>query len=136
MYLVAFFAFLFAAAIGLTMAVRHARGQDSGRPLGIVHGLFAISGLVLLAVGLASVEAGIGWWILVSFLVVAAGGSYLFFRQAKDEPWPGLVIAAHGGLAIATIVVLGLWLADPPEAPSEAPEASSVTAQSALPPAE
>ena len=127
MYLVAFFAFLFAAAIGLTMAVRHARGLDSGRPLGIAHGLFAVSGLVLLAVGLASVQAELGWWILVSFLVAAAGGSYLFVRQAKGEPWPGFVIAAHGGLAIATVVVLGLWLADRPPPRSAGGDVPAVT---------
>lgn len=115
MYLVAFFAFVFAALIGLTMAVRHSRGLDSGRALGIAHGLFALSGIVLLAVGLASVRAGLGWWILVAFLVVAAGGAYLFVRQAKNEPWPGAVIVAHGGLALATIVVLGVWLAERPE---------------------
>ncbi|PAP76409.1 hypothetical protein [Rubrivirga marina] len=115
MYLIAFFAFIFAALIGLTMAVRHSRGLESGRPLGIAHGLFAISGIVLLAVGLASVQAGAGWWLLVSFLVVASGGAYLFVRQAKGEPWPGAVIVAHGGLALATIVLLGVWLANRPE---------------------
>lgn len=118
MYLIAFFAFLGAAALGLTMAVRHARGQDSGKALGIVHGLFALSGIVLLAVGLASVQAGVGWWILVSFLVAAAGGAYLFTRQAKGEPWPGLVIVAHGGLALATLAVLAVWLIYRPEPPS------------------
>jgi hypothetical protein len=118
MYLIAFFAFVFAAALGLTMAVRHSRGLDSGRALGIAHGLFAISGIVLLAVGLASVQAGLGWWILVLFLLVAAGGAYLFVRQAKGEPWPGLVIVAHGGLALATIVLLGVWLANRPTPPS------------------
>lgn len=115
MYLVAFFALLFAAAIGLTMAVRHARGQTSGKALGLAHGVFAVSGILFLAIGLAQIEAGPGWWMLVSFLVVAAGGAYLFSRQAKGEPWPGLVIVAHGGLALATLVVLGLWVADPPE---------------------
>lgn len=119
MHLVAFFSFLFAAAIGLTMAVRHFRGQDSGKALGLAHGLFALSGIALLAVGLWQLDAGVGWWMVASFGVVAAGGAYLFSRQVQDEPWPGFVIVAHGGLAIATIVVLGLWLADPPEEPSE-----------------
>lgn len=114
MYLISIFAFGTAAILGLTMAVLHFRGIKSGKAMGLAHGFFALSGLVLLGVGLTTVEAGPGWWILVSFLVVAAGGAYLFSRQLKDEPWPALVIVAHGGLALATILVLGLWLADRP----------------------
>ncbi|WP_420455093.1 hypothetical protein [Rubrivirga sp.] len=119
MYVISIFAFATAAVLGLTMAVLHFRGQKSGKAMGLAHGFFALSGIVLLAVGLATVEAGPGWWILVSFLVVAAGGAYLFSRQLQDEPWPGWVIVAHGGLALATILVLGLWLADRPPPPSE-----------------
>lgn len=111
MYLIALFAFVAAALLGLTMAVMHFRGTPSGRAIGIAHGLLAASGLVLLGVGLASVEAGPAWWIFAGFLAVATGGVYLFTRQARDEPWPGAVIAVHGGLALTMIVVLGLWVA-------------------------
>ena len=110
MYAIALFAFLFAAALGLTMAVLHAKGKKSGMALGIAHGLFALSGIALLAVGLAKVDAGAGWWLVVSFVVVALGGAYLFSRQIRDKPWPGLVIVAHGGLAVLTIIALGVWL--------------------------
>ncbi len=119
MYFISIFSFVTAAIMGLTMAVLHFRGVKSGRALGLAHGLFGLSGIALLAVGLASVNAGAGWWIVVSFLVVAAGGAYLFSRQLKDEPWPAAVIVAHGGLAIATIVVLGVWLANRPPTVSE-----------------
>lgn len=111
MSLAAFFAFIAGAAIGLTMAVAHFRGQESGKAIGIVHGLFTVSGIVLLTVGLATVNADVGWWVLVAFLLTATGGAYLFYRQAKGEPWPGVVIIAHGGLALVSIVLLGLWLA-------------------------
>ena len=121
MYVVAFFAFAFGAAIGLTMAVLHARGKKSGKALGIAHGLFTVSGLVLLAVGMWQAEAGPAWWILVAFLVTAAGGAYLFSKQAKDEPWPGAVIVAHGALAVVSLVALGLWLTDVPEPPADDP---------------
>lgn len=110
MYLAALFAFVFAAALGLTMAVFHARGVESGKAMGVAHGLFALSGIALLAVGLYQLGASVGWWILASFVVVALGGAYLFSRQVQGKPWPGLVIAVHGGLALLTIVALGFWL--------------------------
>ncbi|MGB3545113.1 hypothetical protein [Rubrivirga sp.] len=111
MYLVSLFAFISAALLGTTMAVLHFRGIKSGMALGIAHGLLGLSGIALLTVGLINVDASIGWWILVSFVIVAAGGFYLFSRQIKDEPWPAAVIIAHGGLALVTIVGLGLWIA-------------------------
>ena len=116
MYLVALFAFVFAASLGAFMATLHWRGQESGKALGIAHGLFAVSGLVLLGVGLWQVGADTGWWLLGGFLLVAAGGAYLFSRQIRGEPWPGLVIAVHGGAAILMIVLLGVWLSGSPGA--------------------
>ena len=114
MYLAALFAFVLAALIGLTMAVMHFRGVESGKAMGLGHGVFAVSGIIFLASGLYRVDAGLGWWLLVSFGVVATAGLYLFSRQVRDKPWPAAVIIAHGGLALATIVGLGLWLADGP----------------------
>ena len=110
MYLASLFAFIFAALMGLTMAVLHFKGIKSGKAMGLAHGFFALSGVALLAVGLFRVGADLGWWLLASFAVVAAGGIYLFSRQVRDEPWPAAVIVAHGGLAIVTVVALGLWL--------------------------
>lgn len=111
MYLASFFAFVIAALFGLTMAVRHFRGRESGTAMGIVHGLWALSGIVLLAVGLAQLNAGLWWWLLAGFVGVALGGLFLFVRQVRGEPWPTLVLVAHGGAALACIVVLGVFLA-------------------------
>lgn len=112
MYVAAFFGFVLGALIGLFMAVLHFRGQESGKALGLGHGVFTVSGIVLLAVGLGMTDAGPGWWIFGGFLLAATAGLYLFSRQARGEPWPGAVIVAHGGFAIVMIVVLGLWLAN------------------------
>ncbi len=126
---VSLFAFVLAALLGLTMAWLHFQGKKSGMAMGIAHGLAALSGVALLATGLAMEEAGPGWWIVASFAVVAAGGAYLFSRQIRDEPWPALVIVAHGGLALATIAALWLWLGareEPTTGPGAAPTAESV----------
>ena len=135
MYFISLFAFATAAALGLLMAVLHFRGEQSGRAIGLAHGLFALSGIVLLAVGLGKLNAGPAWWIVAGFGVVALGGAYLFSRQVQGKPWPGLVIAIHGGLALVMIVVLGLWLADRPEPESEDGSVPATTVQAALPPA-
>ena len=110
MYVISLFAFIFAALLGLTMAVLHFRGIKSGKAMGLAHGFFALSGVALLATGLVQVGAEWGWWLLASFGVVALGGAYLFSRQLRDKPWPALVIVAHGGLALVTIAALGVWL--------------------------
>lgn len=110
MYVAALLAFITAALLGITMAVLHFRGVKSGMALGIVHGLFALSGLVLLASGLYRVAAGPWAWMLAAFVGTALGGAYLFYRQTKDQPWPGAVIVVHGAAALASIALLAVWV--------------------------
>ena len=110
MSFISFFSLAWGAAIGLTMAVLHFRGVKSGMALGIAHGLFTLGGIALLVVGLQNVETGPGWWIVLGFVVVALGGAYLFYRQTQREPWPALVIVAHGAGALLMLAVLGMWL--------------------------
>lgn len=126
----AFFSFLFAAGIGGFMAYQHSRGVPSGAAMGIVHGVFVLIGFAFLLGGLWFVDdPGWGWWLLAAFLATAAGGSYLWMRQRKGEPWPGLVLIAHGSAAVLSIVLLGLWLfsdprpagPDTPLGPAQAP---------------
>lgn len=110
MSFVSLFALAFGAAIGLTMAVLHFRGVKSGMALGIAHGVFTLGGIALLVIGLGDIAGSTGWWIALGLGVVALGGAYLFYRQTQDEPWPGFVIVAHGGLALVMIAALGVWL--------------------------
>lgn len=107
----AFFAFVFGALIGATMAFLHFTGRPAPKTLGYAHGLLVASGLVLLTVALLRTdEAGWGWGLLALFAAVASGGLYLFSRQARGERWPSAMVLIHGGLALLTIVLLGVWL--------------------------
>ena len=106
MHLAALIAFGIAAFLGLSMAVNHFRGVDSGKAMGIVHGLFAVSGLVMLGVGLLYAPALDAWPAFWAFVLTAAGGSFLFYRQATGKPWPSAVVLIHGGAALASIAFL------------------------------
>ena len=106
MHLAAVFAFVIGALIGLYMAVNHFRGVDSGMAFGIVHGLFTVSGIVLLGVGLAYAPALDAWPALWAFLATASGGLFLFYRQMTGKKWPSAVVLIHGGAAIASIAFL------------------------------
>jgi hypothetical protein len=110
---VAFIAFLCAASVGLFMAWNHKQGRTSPAWWGAIHGVFVLVGfLALIGEVFVTPEEGrfAGWHLLVLFLLTASGGAYLLSRQLKDEPWPGLVLVAHGGAALASIVALGIWM--------------------------
>ena len=88
MHLAALIAFGIGAIFGLSMAVNHFRGVESGMAIGIVHGLFAASGLVMLFVGLRYAPALDAWPAFWAFVVTAAGGAFLFYRQITGKKWP------------------------------------------------
>ena len=106
----AFVLLVFGAGIGALMAVYHVRGKASGKAVGVMHGVWTLSGLALLAVGAADLGVSTGWWFVAAFGLVAVGGAYLFWRQWTGKPWPDLVIWAHGGAALLTLSALGVWL--------------------------
>ena len=106
MHIAALISFFFGALFGLYMAVNHFRGIESGKAFGITHGLFTVSGLVMLGVGLLYAPALDAWPAFWAFVVTAAGGAYLFYRQITGKKWPSLVVVLHGAAAIASIAFL------------------------------
>jgi hypothetical protein len=106
------FFFAFAAVFGIGMAIAHFRGKTTPQAIGVAHGVFALGGIAALLYILLDAEAGVGngWLILGLFGLAALGGAYLFARKQKGKEWPGLVILAHGGTALAALILLVLWL--------------------------
>lgn len=103
--------FTLGALVGLTMAVAHFRGKVSPVGWGWLHGAFVLGGLVMLFLLLTGMEdPGNGWLVFGLFVLAALGGAFLFYRQQRGEPWPNLVIVAHGSIALLAIVLLYLWL--------------------------
>ncbi len=111
MHIAALITFAFGAVFGIGMAINHFRGTESGKAMGIVHGLFTVSGIVMLGTGLLYAPALDAWPAFWAFLATATGGLFLFYRQSTGKTWPGLVVVAHGAAAIASIafLVFLLW---------------------------
>ena len=112
MHIAAIFSFIIGAVLGLVMAYNHFTGVESGKAFGFGHGVFTVSGIVLLGVGLLySPDLGLPpfggvWWAFWAFLLTATGGLYLAYRQMQKKKWPNAVIIAHGGAALLSIALL------------------------------
>lgn len=112
MHIAALISFIIGAILGLIMAVDHFTGKETGKAFGLVHGLFVVSGLVLLGVGLlyapnlGAWPTGGVWLAFWAFVITATAGIYLFSRQMTGKKWPSAVVLIHGGAALASIALL------------------------------
>ncbi len=97
-----------AAVFGLHMAVQHFKGRTPTKSgVAIVHGLLAVSGVVVLL--LAVMEIGFGTahtWALVLFGIAALGGLYLVSHHMRQRPLPNGVVIIHGLVAVIAFLVL------------------------------
>jgi glucose uptake protein GlcU len=96
------------AILGLTMAVQHFKGRTPpAAPLAILHGLLAVSGVVVLLLGVWELGFGTAHtWALVLFGVAALGGLYLVSHHMRQRPLPNGVIVIHGLVAVIAFLVL------------------------------
>ena len=104
----ALLAFGVAALGGAALAYLRIVKQSLSLPLSLalVHGLFAATGLGLLA--LALTEAG-GTGLTAAFaifLLAALGGFTLFSFQLRSRPLPIPLVLIHGAAAVAAFVIL------------------------------
>ena len=106
MPIVSVISLIFGALLGLFMAVEHFRGKESPTAMGLAHGFFTVSGIVLLIAGLLYAPAYAAWPAVWALLATASGGAFLFYRQQTGKKWPNAVVLAHGGAAIASIAFL------------------------------
>jgi hypothetical protein len=97
-----------AAVFGLYMAAQHFRGRTPPpAAAAVLHGLFAISGVVTLLLGVLEIGFGsVHTWALVLFAVAALGGLYLVSHHVRRRPLPGAVIVIHGIVAAIAFLVL------------------------------
>jgi hypothetical protein len=96
------------AILGLTMAIQHFKGRTPpAPPLAILHGLLAVSGVIVLLLGVWDLGFGTAHtWALVLFGIAALGGLYLVSHHMRQRPLPNGVIVIHGLVAVIAFLVL------------------------------
>ena len=97
-----------AAVVGLYMAVNHFKGRTPPKAgVAILHGLLAVSGVIVLLLGVWEIGFGTAHtWALVLFAVAALGGLYLVSHHMRQRPIPNAVIVIHGLVAAVAFLVL------------------------------
>jgi hypothetical protein len=79
------------------------------RILGLTHGVFAISGIVLLILYALTNAPNTLIVIITLFILAAMGGLTLFYKDITGKSIPKWLAAGHGGLAFATFLFLIIY---------------------------
>lgn len=108
LFIVALLLFAIAAVAGLAMAVMHFRGVTPPKSvLAALHGVFAASGLVVLALAVIQIGAGgAAATALILFLLAAVGGFALLGFHLSGRALPGGLVVGHGLLAVVGFLTL------------------------------
>lgn len=104
--------FVLAAVTGAGMAIpRLTSGAQPKTVLAIVHGVFAASALVLLALAVFAAGAAGGVTIALGvFLLAAVGGFLLVSFHLRGRELPAALVVGHGLLAVGAFLLLA-WTA-------------------------
>lgn len=96
------------AVVGLYMAVNHFKGRTPPKAgIAILHGLLAVSGVIVLLLGVWEIGFGTAHtWALLFFGAAALGGLYLVSHHMRQRPLPSAVIVIHGLVAVIAFLVL------------------------------
>jgi glucose uptake protein GlcU len=96
------------AVLGLYMAVQHFKGRTPPKAgVAILHGLLAVSGVIVLLLGVWEIGFGTAHtWALLLFGVAALGGLFLVSHHMRQRPLPNGVIVIHGLVAAIAFLVL------------------------------
>lgn len=105
---------LFAAASGAAILRGFLRRRKVAVGGALVHGLFAISGLILLALALAWQQPGTGpgWWgqiAMIILVIVAIGGGTLVYFHIWHRKVPLWLAFGHATGAVVGVILL--WFA-------------------------
>lgn len=112
--------FALAVLVGAVMAIIHLSSSGTRTPpvpLAALHGVLAVGGLVLLALGLDGPMRGLatgtsqfGTIALVFFVVASLGGLLLLRAHMKRGRLPGAPLGIHALVAVVGFVILLVYV--------------------------
>lgn len=100
--------FALAAGIGVVILKNWLTTTNTPRTVVYAHGLFAAVGLIFLLVHVLRHPSTALTTSLISFVVAALGGFYMFFQDLKGKFSPMWLALTHGLLAVAGFLFF-LW---------------------------
>jgi len=99
--------FAIAALGGATLASLHFAGKPRPLELSALHGLVALSGIVLLAIGVWRREfLGLALAALFIFILAAMAGLTMLAQHLRKKRLSPFLIAVHAGAAVLGFVLL------------------------------
>ena len=99
--------FVVAAAGGALLLSFALRGKHAPKGVALVHGAIAALGIILLAI-YALRDGDAPGMSLALFVLAAAGGAYVLYRDLRQGSVPKGPAIAHGAIAIVALVLLVL----------------------------
>jgi len=101
--IIAFFAL--AAIMGLALLSYVLRSKETSKPVMIMHGLFAATGLVLLLIYTFGDSPGLIESVIL-FVIAALGGFVMVGRDLTGKPIPKWLAIVHGLIAVIGFITL------------------------------
>ena len=99
--------FAMAAAGGATLAFLYFSRGKTPIPIALLHGLLAVSGVILLVIGMGQGHSGrIFAAALALFLIAALGGLVMFAAHMHKRPLPVPLLIAHAVFALSGFLAL------------------------------
>jgi uncharacterized membrane protein HdeD (DUF308 family) len=106
MLVTAIILFALAAVVGLTLAVKILKKQETSKPVALAHGLVGATGLVVLIVYTMKSPAAFLTAAIVLLVVAAIGGGVLFANDLRKKPGPAALVIIHALAAVAAVVLI------------------------------
>jgi hypothetical protein len=98
--------FALAALVGITMAYLFITGKGVPFFIPAVHGLFAVTGLILLVITWSRTKAEALLTPIGIFVLAATGGVFLVSFHLRGRRPPSGIILLHGLIAVTAFILL------------------------------
>ncbi len=98
--------FALAAVVGITLAVKIFKKQETSKGVALAHGAVGATGLVLLIVYTLRHPHAYLTAAIVLLVVAALGGILLFANDVRKRPGPAALVIIHALAAVIAVVLV------------------------------